>query len=321
MKYEAKNPGVKSGFQDGNVFKTSKIGSCHACGRITRWSERTFHTFVCSEECSGYLWTNFDPDQTKRSVIEQELEWGESFQEATKDIIIVVHNQLSYIRECLESIRDNTSNYQIFIWDNGSDDDTKRYLETEMLAAKGDITLIRSELNTGFILPNNELARMGDGEYIILLNSDTHVFSGWADVMLGCLQKNPDIAQVGYAGGLLSAEGRGDGDAQYGHDIDFVAGWCFCINRDLYDDFGLFNEKDLKFAYCEDSDFSLRLQEAGRQIYALNAPLVYHYGNKTIEKVAEKRECPEITENHKYICERWKDYLENKRVLVRKESQ
>jgi GT2 family glycosyltransferase len=251
-----------------------------------------------------------------RAEIMRELAIANSCPEYSKDIIIVVHDQLPYLKACIESIQANTNNYHLYIWDNASQPDTQEYLDSLMLRNPGTVDVMRSEENIGFILPNNQLASWGTGEYIILLNSDTKVFEGWDKGMIGCLNNDPEIAQVGYLGGVLNEDGRGVGWG-FGFKLDYVPGWCFCISRETYSEFGLFNEKDLTFAYCEDADFSLRLQEAGKKVYAMHLMLVHHYENKTIKVVRDKGEIDVVKtfeQNHEYMRRRWKDYLLTKRV-------
>jgi GT2 family glycosyltransferase len=162
------------------------------------------------------------------------------------------------------------------------------------------------------------MAHWGEGEYIILLNSDTRVSERWSELLLGYLQCNTEVAAVGYGGGLLDENGVG-GKNTVGPDIDFVNGWCLCFSRKTYQEFGLFSH-ELQFAYGEDADFSLRLKEAGRGVYALATPLVYHHGNKTISQVAAEKKMDLKTsfeQNHDYIRRRWADYLKTQRVLSR----
>jgi GT2 family glycosyltransferase len=140
--------------------------------------------------------------------------------------------------------------------------------------------------------------------------------------MMGLMKQHEDVAQVGYWGGHLSEDGRGFGGSN-GFDIDYVPGWCFCIKRETYNEHKLFSDK-LKFAYCEDSDFSLRLKEAGKRIYALHTPLVHHYQNKTVVAV-EKEGSLDLRAtfeyNHKYIKERWKYYLANERIMLKRKVE
>jgi hypothetical protein len=68
-----------------------------------------------------------------RSEIMKELAIANSCPEYSKDIIIVVHDQLPYLKACIESIQANTNNYHLYIWDNASQPDTQEYLDTLML--------------------------------------------------------------------------------------------------------------------------------------------------------------------------------------------
>jgi GT2 family glycosyltransferase len=282
------------------------------------------------------MWRQYKEDQKKAStydnfeshfdMVKAELKLAEQARDVWKDIIVVVRNQLDYFRQCIQSISHTTAHYHLYVWDNGSNAETQAYIESLVAGYDEDkdgdswkLTTVRSENNTGFIHPNNELVAWGDSEYIVLLNSDTKVFEGWDKAMTGFLDANPDTAQVGYWGGHMGPDGRGFGGSN-GYSIDYVPGWCFCIARSTYDQFGLFN-KQLRFAYCEDADLSLRLKEAGKKIYALHAPLVHHYQNKTIVEVEREGEidvAASFAANHEYIKERWRFYLENDRVLLRR---
>jgi GT2 family glycosyltransferase len=259
--------------------------------------------------------------------MKDDLAWPEKAENKWKDILIVVRDQLDYFKECIETIQEHTTLYNLLIWDNASGPETQKYIQDLMTKWHEDkpedwtVEVINSKTNTGFIPPNNALAECATGDYMILINSDCKVFSGWDTAMLGFLQNNPETAQVGYWGGHLSEEGRGFGGCN-GYDIDYVPGWCFCISKETYEEFGLFN-KQLQFAYCEDADLSLRLQEAGHKIYALYTPLVYHYQNKTIKTVEQEGEVDvraSFKHNHEYIELRWKDYLKTNRVMARRKE-
>lgn len=254
-------------------------------------------------------------------AIIDELKYVSMCVDAPKDIIIPVHDQLPYLKVCIDSIQQNTKNYHLYIWDNGSQTETEIYLKDLMYSLPEQVTVMRSDINLGYIYPNNEMVKWGTGEYIILLNSDTKVFDGWDTTMLGFLQTHPEVAQIGYLGGLLSERGEG-GRAEWGWDIDYVLGFCSCFTRKTYQEFGLFDPQ-LNFAYCEDSDFSIRLQEAGRKLYALHLMLVSHFENKTIEVVAKEGtvDCKaNFAKNHEVIRSKWADYLKLRRADVRQST-
>ncbi len=233
------------------------------------------------------------------------------------DIIVVVHNQLDYTRNCIESLYRHTRDFHLWLWDNGSDAETRDYLTD--VARRENVTLERSEENLGFIIPNNRLAAQGRAPYLILLNSDTEVRAGWGAKMLDYLKAHPEVGEVGYEGGLLGPDGVGCGQGE-GDEIDYVAGWCACLSRKTYEQHGLLDEEHLQFAYGEDSDLSLRLQDAGLRVHALPDGLVTHYGNKTIAEVSRRRDTRStFAANHTYFRQRWAKYLAEDRVIARQE--
>ena len=341
MKFEQRYPESKAmdrfPYEGSCVIKQGRLGQCFVCSAFTRWIDGQVQKPVCSEECCTELWKHnkgFEHLRYKQPELvtkssELELAVASITPPVWKDIIIIVRDQLRYFKECIESIKENTSHYTLYIWDNASGPETKKYIEDlqkehfETKPDDWDIEVWTVEKNQGFIVPNNKMADIGTSDYIILLNSDTKVFKHWDMAMIGWLQQNPDVAQVGYWGGHLGADGVG-GCGDYGYDIDYVTGWCFCISRETYKTHGLFDQENLDFAYCEDSDFSMRLLESGKKIYALHVPLVYHHQNKTIQTVKDEGEIDvraTFSHNHEYIRKRWKSYLETGRVFAdRKES-
>lgn len=341
MKFELKYPDAKLSqrfeFEYSHVTKTPSLGTCQHCDSMTKWIDILFQVNVCSEECGSALWDHYKSHRDENGSQEEfddhfekikyELKLTDKYKDSSKDIIIVVRDQLKYAMECFETIEAHTDNYHLYVWDNASGDETKDFLQGKNEEYKNgndprrSMTLIRSKTNTGFIDPNNDLVAKGNGDYIILINSDCKVFDGWSDAMISFLQNNSDVGQVGFWGGHMDHEGRGFGGSN-GYEIDYVPGWCFCVSRNLYDEIGLFSE-ELDFAYCEDADFSLRIKESGKKIYALYTSLVHHYQNKTIKVVAKEGEvdtAATFNHNHAYMIKRWADYIENGRVLAKKEK-
>lgn len=337
MKFQIKYPnaGSTDRFEFGNSFVTKMphLGQCRHCDSMTRWIDVLFQVPVCSEECGTIMWDNYKADvqgdmhtpfEEYFFHVKEELKMAERCDpKASKDILLVVHNQLPYFKECIETIRAHTQNFHLYIWDNASRPDTAAYLAGLLNEYQTNpdpnwsIEVFTSDQNVGFIQPNNEMAGWGTSDYIILVNTDCKVFSMWDRALVGHLKEHPKVAQVGFWGGHLDEQGIGFGGSS-GDYIDYVPGWCFCISRDTYEKYGLFN-KQLTFAYAEDADFSLRLKEAGHEIYALYAPLLHHYQNKTIVEVANEGKIDvraSFEHNHEYVKVRWKDYIDHQRVLL-----
>lgn len=229
-----------------------------------------------------------------------------------KDILIVIKDQLDCIRNCVDSIYQYTKDFNLYLWDNGSRPDTADYLRE--LSKRDEVTLHRVKTNKGFIVPNNRLAGMGHSPFIILLNSDTIVREGWDRAMTGWLQQETGVAEVGYLGGFVDENGRGY-TYGFGSKVDYICGWSLAIRRQTYEDHGLFDEKNLKFAYCEDSDLSFRLRENGYGVYALHVDLVTHLENQTVKEIIKEGSLPNFDGNYDYIRSRWKKYLNHSASL------
>lgn len=343
MKFEHKYPSASQTdrfeFEYSYITKSPKLDKCRWCNSFTKWLDILFQVHTCSEECNAAMWKHYKEDQKANSTydnfekhfenVKSELKLAEVQSDCWKDIIIIVHNQLDYLKACIESLKKNTSKFHLYLWDNASSQATSEYIEKLIADYDSEteqdiwtITIMNSATNMGFILPNNELAAWGDSEYIILLNSDTKVFEYWDKAMIAFMEHNKDVGQVGYWGGHMGPDGRGFG-GENGYDVDYIPGWCFCIRRSTYDQYGLFN-KQLQFAYCEDADLSLRLKAAGYKIYALHAPLVHHYQNKTVIEVENEGKIDlraSFDHNHEYMKLQWKDYLANDRVLLKRKRE
>jgi GT2 family glycosyltransferase len=320
-------------YNDTKIMKVPSENLCVYCQKDTsEFVDVQFQIPLCSEECDKAVWIEYENGMKDdflrnhmaryKDEMRQELVYVEGVNDVMKDIVIVVHDQLDYLKITIDSVLEYTNNFHLWIWDNNSNEETKTYLQNLMFKLNDDptrcCTVMSSDVNMGFIEPNNELAALGSGDYIILLNSDVKVFGGWDKAMLGWLQQNQDTKIVGYAGGLLDDNGVG-GRLAFGYEIDYVSGWCLCVERKTYNKYGLFNS-DLKFAYAEDSEMSIRLQSSGHRIYALHLLLVHHYENKTINQVRKEGAIDVVStfaHNHEKLRQLWPNYLSQQRVDVR----
>lgn len=236
----------------------------------------------------------------------EELTAATMYQPVKKDILIVVKDQLLYVENCIKSIYQNTDDFELYVWDNGSDEETINYLRS---IDEPNFHLTRVEENQGFIIPNNRLAEQGESPFVILLNSDTLVRPGWDQAMIGWIQQQGDSV-VGYMGSKLDEEGKG-GKVAYGKDADYICGWCMCVPRSICEQHKLFDEVNLQFAYGEDSDFCFRVREIGGTVYSLHLDLVVHFENKTSNQLRSEG-CyfhEPFEANHAYICSRWAKFL------------
>ncbi len=248
-------------------------------------------------------------------LAQDELMLLEHTPDQEKDILIVVRDQLPLLRNCLDSLAAAGGDFNLFIWDNDSGAETREYLRAR---AKQEprMKLVESNENLGFIRPNNELAALGHAPWLILLNSDTEVLPGWDRALLGVLQAVPETAAAGYLGGILNENGL-PAALGLGNAVDYLGGFCLALSRQTYDEHGLFDQA-YQFAYFEDSDFCLRLQEKGKQIYALHLDLVHHLENRTVKAEAALPGRAEFLaaafrRNQELFLSRWSSLIRSRR--------
>lgn len=91
----------------------------------------------------------------------------------TVSIIIVSYNTKDLLKECLSSVFDSIRLgkivSEVIIVDNASSDGSIELVEKNF----PDVTVIKNNKNIGFAAANNQGIRNAEGEFLLLLNSDT----------------------------------------------------------------------------------------------------------------------------------------------------
>jgi len=201
-------------------------------------------------------------------------------------IIIPVFNNHEMTEQCVESIRNNTEDYELTIIDNGS---------TPPVNIDCDLT-IRNNKNTGFPVAVNHGILESTGDIICLLNNDTVVTPGWADKLKKRLGEYSIVScMTNYAAGLqrvittayednaglnYAANELAEKHAGITQDVNFVIGFCMMFPRALYDELGEFDESMWPCS-GEEIDFCFRARKAGYKIGIAQDIYIHHYGSKT----------------------------------------
>ncbi|MBP6859494.1 MAG: glycosyltransferase family 2 protein [Candidatus Magasanikbacteria bacterium] len=125
-------------------------------------------------------------------------------------IITVTWNSAALIREQIKSVLAGCQDilFEHIIVDNASTDDTVRIIETEF----SHIKLIKNNSNTGFAYPNNQAAKIAQGDFLLFLNPDMRVAPGSLDIMVDWMEKHSDVGLASCK--LLDEHGNLNTDAQ-----------------------------------------------------------------------------------------------------------
>jgi len=124
-------------------------------------------------------------------------------------IIILNWNTKELLRQCLKSLGQRCR-AEIIVVDNGSTDGSQKYLKAQSSKLKTTtknlkLKIILNRENLGFARGNNQALRQAlyqsgtgqaQGEYIMLLNSDTVVREGAIEKLIEFMEKNPAVGAV-----------------------------------------------------------------------------------------------------------------------------
>lgn len=246
-------------------------------------------------------------------------------------IVIPAFGQLKYTLECLLSIAAHvdvdTPSFEVIIADDASPSDA-----LNILRGIPHLRVMRQPKNLGFLRNCNTAAQEAQGRFLLFLNNDVQVTSGWLRALCRTLQAESNIGAVGpkivYPNGWLQEAGArlrrdcttemiGIGDDPhlpryaYDRDVDYCSGACLLVRADLFKKLGGFCD-DFAPAYCEDADLCLRIREAGyRVVYSAGSAVVHHL-SKTSDAVADDYKYDCIAKNLQTFSQRWQAVLDNK---------
>ena len=244
-------------------------------------------------------------------------------------ITMLCLNRQELTQQCVESILANTADCELRILDNGSTDGTPEYLK-HLVQTHAHVFAMREERNIGFIRGHNTLATTALGDFICVLNNDVQVGPGWDDALIAPFERDPWIGATGPKDdyGFLAHDLVGTrGDSW--KDPEYLSGHCLCVPRWILRRFGLFDDEHLTWATGEDSDFSLRLRQAGYKIRVVPEAPVTHLKRATIDHVGMALLGYDPIENERrnrrVLCQRWRRYADfrdfpMRKILIKRDS-
>jgi GT2 family glycosyltransferase/tetratricopeptide (TPR) repeat protein len=213
------------------------------------------------------------------------------FEPGLISIIMVTHNGLDQTKRCVTSIRNHTiQSHEIVFVDDGSTDGTVKWLRRQAEINR-NYRLIEENKNVGRSKGRNIGMGMSKGEFIVVMDDNALVETGWLDSMLHCLKSMPDAGVVGpishsrnnscvmadpYPSAVHLSEYAAKLREQYSYrrtryrNID---GFCLLFKRALVKEIGLFDDR-FEAGHFEDDDFCLRSAVAGYTNYMAGSVFV-----------------------------------------------
>lgn len=229
--------------------------------------------------------------------------------ESSESVAVVILNWRGTedTRECCRSL--NGMPYpsaRVYVVDNGSGDGSAEALAAEF----PNFIHVANRENLGFTRGNNSLiARILEEDwaaYVLLLNNDTVVGSGFLESLVSAARSDPTIGMVGpkiyffdrpdviwYAGGRVNFSDPlpvghiGEGEMDLGqHDrpgeTGFVTGCCLLVRSEVIRQIG---DLDECFGYYyEDVDWCLRAKRAGWKLWYEPKARVWHKVGRSADR-------------------------------------
>lgn len=252
-------------------------------------------------------------------------------------IVVINWNGWEETLECLESLyKISYTNYDVILVDNNSQDDSVRRIN-DFTKEKSSFTLIENKENYGFAEGNNIGIRYAldhlNPAYILLLNNDTVVDKDFLKELIDAGEKNdvmgilgpkiyfynkPDV--IWSAGCKISWKmargiqiGTGEKDiGQYDQHkiVEYVSGSAFLIKTNVINKIGLMDKK--YFLYFEESDWTLRTNQAGYKSLYVPTAMVWHKVSSSGGGISKPIGLYYITRNRWIFMKKWakrSDYL------------
>src|SRR5688572_18493719 len=179
---------------------------------------------------------------------------------------------MAKVMRCLGSVMQNSRDYQLVLTDNGAESGIPEYFDA-LARQHPFIKVVHNPRNLGFQFPNKLAFAQCSTPYFILLNDDAEVPPGWLNRIEQTFKNNPRAALVGPMGSPCSL--KNDFNGYLGHQVEYIEGSCCAIKTVVVAKLGLFSDQ-LKGAYFEDQDLSLRVREAGFSIHLAPFQIVHH---------------------------------------------
>lgn len=222
--------------------------------------------------------------------------------------IIVSYNTSKLTVECVKSILDNCSDYEVIVVDNGSRDDTVSKLNETFAKeiASDKLKVLDTKTNNGFSKGNNIGASVAKGGYYVFINPDTIVKSDLSaelteplktkykgkDVLIAPKILNSDLT-VQHSVNCYPLKSIGLLIKHFKNKIfknksylsaDWITGVCYCVKKETFEKLGGWNEEyDL---YSEDLDFCYRInKKLNGKVILYNCASIIHYGNQSGKQI------------------------------------
>lgn len=238
-------------------------------------------------------------------------------------VILLAYNNLSYTRDCVESILKNTEDveYELILVDNGSTDGTKEYFDS-IPGAK----VIHLKYNLHVVKGFNIGLMAAEGKYCAAVCNDFIFTPNWLKNLMICIESEPDIGFVSPGATFISnmqqisipfisKEDFQEKAREY--NVSDPSKWeervvllpnVLCCPTALLDRIGYYDTRFFRGEFLDD-DISFKIRRAGYKLIYCADTVTHHYGSLTTasDHLTNSMEEGRLTFVEKYGLDAWLD--------------
>lgn len=255
------------------------------------------------------------------------------------NVVILNWNQTALTLGCLASLSKLNSisgDSRIVVVDNASLDDVVGLVQERYPS----VTLVKNNENLGYAGGNNVGIRHAldnDVEWVCILNNDVTVASDFLEILLATAQAHPNVGVVtplvaemadrGRVWALGSAVNNATGAVTRLHarepvarwldqppfEVDIASGAAMLVKREVLERVGLMDEDF--FLYYEETDWCMRIRQAGYRILAVPTSVVWHKVSATLGTTSPIIDYYMLRNHLRLIARHWHGYQRGRLLL------
>ncbi len=221
-------------------------------------------------------------------------------------IILINYNGLEDTLACVRSLsKIRYPNHQVYVIDNGSQIKPREAI----LEICPQAQVQENTQNLGFTGASNIGCRKAleeGAELVLLLNNDTEVDPGFLEPMVEAMMEDGSLGMVApkiyfhaqdrviwaYGGSVSRLTGRSPhigvyqkDEGQYDHlfEVDRITGCAMLVRKEIFERVGYLDNRF--FMYCEETDWCLRIRNAGYRLAVISSSIIWHRGHRASGRV------------------------------------
>lgn len=231
-------------------------------------------------------------------------------------IIICVHNALEASIECISRVLRTLSDQdELIVVNDGSHAGNTDRIWQFIRSVERSCIYVECQYGSGYTKAANRGLRLASGKFIIMLNSDAFVPTGWVEKLLGPMLSDDRISITGPLSNRATLQSipnlEEDGTwatnttvkledlelwnqrlerislvtGQKAAPVLLINGFCMAVRRTLFEKIGGFDNHSFSTGYGEETDFQMRATAIGKTCAICLDLLVFHLGSSSYDKL------------------------------------